>query len=436
MSGAAAKKIEPVDEFVFAYKKTAANLLNNPDSPEDLANQFTLLTARGKRTPAQLALASRCWLKSGNFISAFNYASALMRAGRNSVNEFKTALTLAPKDKRSLVLHHIGLACYDIGNYSAALEWYASAHADNKDEPEIHQSIAICKLAMGRLREGLYEFEVVNHKPVRKAISDSKILRWKGEDLTGKTIILAHEQGFGDTLQFIRFAPQLKAKCAKLIFSGPPVLNDLLKDQFEFDAVIDEQGPFKGDFVTSPLAMTALLGIEYGAFSNGPYMRSEAMKLSDRGKLKVGLSWRGSPGYANDSLRSASLEALCPMLDVPGVAFYSLQVNPGPQEITNLGLDGFIGDLGSLIKTWSDTAKAVAAMDVIVTTDTANGHLAGALGKPVLMLLGKAPCWRWGQGAKHWYANTKAYSQARTDDWTDQVLAVRAELERMRNAAR
>lgn len=419
------------ERFVTAYKKGAANLLNNPDSAEDLANQFTLLTAKGKRSPAQLALAARCYNVSRNFISAFNYASALMRAGEPSLTAFRNALEIAPADKRSLVMHHIGLSLYDIGNYAAALEHYASAKAADPNEPEIDHSIAIAKLAQGRLREGLYEFEVVHHKPARKAISDSGIPRWNGEDLIGKTVILAHEQGFGDTLQFIRFAPKLKARCKSLIFSGPPVLNALIETQFEFDAVINEDGPFKADYVTSPMAATALMGIEYKDVPTGPYMRSEAMKLSGRGKIKVGLSWKGSPGYANDSLRSARLADLCPMFDVPGAAFYSLQVNPGAQEITELGLDGFIGDLGSLIKDWHDTAKAISAMDVVVTVDTANAHLAGAMGKPVLLMLGKAPCWRWAQGPAKWYAKTGAFAQAKADDWQDQALAVRKVLEGM-----
>jgi hypothetical protein len=103
--------------------------------------------------------------------------------------------------------------------------------------------------------------------------------------------------------------------------------------------------------------------------------------LPPRGKLKVGISWKGSPGYAMDALRSANLKDFCPLFDLPGAAFYSLQVRPGPQEITNLGLDGFIADLGSTITDWRDTARAIAAMDVIVATDSANGHMAGALGQ-------------------------------------------------------
>jgi hypothetical protein len=423
---------KPVDteEVVDAYKKTAANLLKNPDDPEQLANQYTLLSTT-PRSAAQLAIARRCALVAPTeFVALFNYAASLMRNGQNSVIQFKEALEIAPPDKQAVTLHHLGLAYYDQGQYERALEYYGLALQAKADETLVNGSIAIAKLAMGKLREGLHEFEVKHHKPVRKPITDSGIPRWNGEHLAGKTVILAHEQGFGDTLQFIRFAPLLKQRCKKLIFSGPDVLSGLIGDNFEFDAIINENGPFKADYVTSCMAACALMGINYEDFDGEPYMKSAPMNLPARGKLKVGLSWKGSPGYAMDALRSASLEAFCPLFDLPGAAFYSLQVRPGPQEITNMGLDGFIADVGSTIKDFRDTARAISAMDVLVTTDSANGHLAGALGKPVLLLLGKAPCWRWMRSNEtRWYRSHKIYRQSEVDRWPMQE--VRSELEKM-----
>jgi hypothetical protein len=417
-------------EILEAYKATAAKLLANPDDPEQLSNQYTLLSTT-KRSPAQLALAKRCFeVAPDEFIAAFNYAAALMRGGMNSTAVFRRALELAPTDRRAVTLHHLGLAHYDQGEYDTALNYYTLALEARADEPLVKGSIAIAKLAQGKLRDGLYEFEVTNHKPVRKPITDSEIPRWNGEILEGKTVILAHEQGFGDTLQFIRFAPLLKKRCKKLIFSGPEALTGLISDNFEFKAVIGEDGPFKADYVTSCMAAAALMGIEYKNISGEPYMKADPMDLPKRGRLRVGISWRGSPGYAMDALRSASLEAFCPLFDLPGAAFYSLQVNPGPQEITNLGLDGFIADVGSTIKDFRDTARAIAAMDVIVTTDSANGHMAGALGKPVLLMLGKAPCWRWMRSdTTRWYRGHKIFRQSTVDCWP--MEAVRAELQGM-----
>lgn len=420
-----------MSEIVEAYKKTAAHLLDDPDNPEYLTHQYTLLSTT-PRSAAQLAIAKRCVnIAPNEFIAIFNYASALMRNGLDSLPQFRMALELAPYDRRSLVMHHLGLAHHDRGEFEAALNWYKLSLEANINEPKIYQSIAIAKLAMGKLKEGLYEFEVKHHIKPRKPISASKIKWWKGEDLAGKSVILAHEQGFGDTIQFIRFAPILRDMCAKLVFSGPDSLAPLIAEQFDcFDDVINEVGPFKADFVTSPMAACALMGIEYAGVNDLAYMTSAPVNLPSRGRLKVGLSWKGSPGYANDALRSAALHAFCPLFDMPGAAFYSLQVKPGPDEISALGLDGFIADLGSTFTDWRSTAAAIAAMDVIVATDSANAHMAGALGKPVLLMLGKAPCWRWGKGSKTpWYRGHKIFRQTTVDEWP--IEAVRRELEAM-----
>lgn len=418
-------------DIVSAYKQTAIKLLDDPDSPKDLITQYALLATQ-KKTAAQLALAKRgAQVAPNEFVAVHNYGAALMRAGMESLPVFRRALELAEPNQKAMVLHHIGLAHHDRGEYDTALNWYKLSFEQDKSEPKIGHSIAIAKLGAGRLKEGLYEFEVTHHVPTRKAISKSKIPRWNGQDLKGKTVILAHEQGFGDALNFIRFAPLLKARCKRLIFSGPDALAPLIADQFDcFDDVINEVGPFKADYVTSCMAAMALMGVEYKDVNGLAYMTAQPIKLPERGLLKVGLSWKGSPGYENDALRSTSLEAFCPLFDLPGAAFYSLQVRPGPDEISACGLDGFIADLGSTLKDFRDTAAAIAAMDVIVTIDSANGHMAGALGKPVLLLLGKAPCWRWMQGPKTpWYRGHKLFRQATVDVWP--MEAVRRELEVM-----
>jgi tetratricopeptide (TPR) repeat protein len=417
-------------DIAAAYRKIAAELLKDPDNAEQLASQYTILSS-GPRNPAQLAIARRCAAVAPNeFIAVFNYASALSRNGENAIGTFRRALEIAPPDQRGTTLHHIGLAYHDQGEYETALSYYEMARKI-ADSRLLGQSIAIAKLACGRLQEGLYEFEVKHHLKPRKAISDSGIPWWNGEDLTGKTVILTHEQGFGDTLQFIRFAPRLKEWCKTLIFSGSEPIAPLIAEQFDcFDDVINEVGPFKADFVTSPMAAAALMGLEYEDVSGEPYMKVEPLKLPARGKLKVGLSWKGSPGYQNDALRSASLKDFCPLFDLPGAAFYSLQVRPGPAEISELGLDGFIADMGSHFTDWRDTAAAIAAMDVIVATDSANAHMAGALGVPVMLLLGKNPCWRWMRGdTTPWYDKTKIFRQEKVDEWP--MRQVRSELQRL-----
>lgn len=425
-----------MNDIFAAYQHTATKLLQDPDNPEWLSDQYTILST-APRNPAQLAIAKRAFeLAPTTFIAIFNYASALSRAGMDGLAGFRRALEFATPDQKALTLHHIGLAHHDRGEYDSALKYYERALELAPDRHLLKQSIAIAKLASGRLREGLYEFEVRDHIKPRKAISESGIPWWVGEELAGKKVILTHEQGFGDTLQFIRFATLLRDRCAHLVFSGPPSLAPLIAENFDcFDDVINEAGPFEADFVTSPMAATALMGIEYTDVSGLAYMTSAPVNLPERGRLKVGLSWKGSPGYANDGLRSASLSDFCPLFDLPGAAFYSLQVRPGPEEVHKLGLDGFIADLGGTFGDWRDTAAAISAMDVVVATDSANAHMAGALGKPVLLLLGRAPCWRWLSGNRTpWYANHKIFRQEKVDEWP--MLAVRRELEQMVKAAK
>lgn len=428
------------------YIGNSQRLLANPDDPKELSDKYTFLSI-GPRSNAQLMIAKRCYEVAPNeFIAVFNYASALSRAGYNSVEMYKKALAIAPPDRKAIALHHIGLAYHDAKEYDSAMDYYLQSRAINLAQPVpaidpiLDRAISLLKLARGDLRQGLHEFEVVHiEKAYGKDITKAGIPWWNGEDLTGKSVIVTHDQGFGDTLQFIRFAPLLKERCRTLIFSGPESLAPLIAEQFDcFDDVVNEVGPFEADYIATPMVMTALLGIEYKDVTGWPYMSVKPLDLPPRGKLKVGISWRGSPRYRNDALRSSNLEAFTPLFDLPGAAFYSFQKYPAPTEISDLGLDGFIADVGSHLGDWRDTARALAAMDVYVSTDSAGVHMAGALGIPTLLLLGKNECWRWQvRGPDRdsaWYNSVKIFRQKKVDAWP--MLEVRRELESMVNRAR
>lgn len=415
------------------YKEHAAALLKDPDNPVALVNQFVTLAKHSPRTAAHLALTTRAaTLVPDQFEAVFNYASALNRAGMfwDALETFSRSLLLASEEHKADVLYNVGMCWHDIGELSRALEWYDKALHHAPDDLDIRQAHAVARLAQGKLAEGLFDFECRWHKDSGKPITRAGIPRWKGEDLTGKTLVVCHEQGFGDTLHFSRVIPLLKERAGTLIWSGPELLNGLMADNFAFDAVQDEHGPFTADYYCSPISAAGALGYSYAQVSDTPYFKSDAMQLAPRGKLKVGLSWRGSPGYARDADRSMPLEALCPLFEEPGMAFYSLQIRPKATEISNLGLDGFIADLSGSIRDWRDTARAVAAMNVIVSVDTANAHLAGALGKPVMLLLNYNSCWRWRQDGDRtpWYAGHKLFRQDEPNDWTRPVAKVREAL--------
>jgi tetratricopeptide (TPR) repeat protein len=423
--------LNDTEEVIAAYKVVAKRLLDNPDDPEQLSNQFTLLTGRGPRSPSHLTLAKRCAaIAPDNFTAVFNLGSAHLRAAeyREGLEVFVRALKLAPPERRSEALHHIGLAWETLGQFDTAIQFYDQAIDLNPNDPELRQSRALSVLESGKLAEGLFDFECKYFKPPRKPIAQAGIPRWLGEPLDDKHIIVHHEQGFGDTIQFCRFIAQIKAK--KVTVAMPPSLMGLVQSGFKADAWVSEEGPFKADYYCSPMSACGALKVEYGHLSGAPYFHADPIKLPKRGKLKVGLVWRGSSGYSADVERSMSLADLCPLLEIPGAAFYSLQVGEASKEISHLGFDGFIGDLTGLIKDWKDTARAIEAMDLIVSVDTAVAHLAGALGKPTFTLLPWAPAWRWLRGTNRtpFYDSMRLFRQDRPNDWTSPVGAVATKL--------
>lgn len=421
-----------------SYKTNAAALLKDPDDAVSLVNQFVLLAGNSKRSPSHLALTARAVaIAPQSFEAVFNHASALNRAGcyLESFAGFMRASLLAPKERKPDVYYNLGMCRHDLGDLDGALKWYDQSLA-LKEDREVRQAHAVARLAKGELGAGLYDHEIEHWKPSGKAIADSGVPRWRGESLNGRTLIVAHEQGFGDTLQFCRVIPRLRYMAQRLIWSGPPVLNSLIGEQFQFDDVTDENPPFGADFYCSPMSAMGALRLSYGDISNEPYMRTEALKLPSRARLRVGLAWAGSPSYARDDGRSMRLEDLCPLFDLPGAAFYSLQMRPVPKEIHQLGLDGLVGNLGTLIKDWKDTARAIEAMDVVVSVDTANAHLAGALGKPVLLMLPYAACWRWlrHRSDTYWYKHHRLFRQFAPGNWDGPIAAVREVLKTMLEA--
>src|SRR6185369_6297940 len=138
-----------------------------------------------------------------------------------------------------------------------------------------------------------------------------------------------------------------------------------------------------------------------------------------------------NPDYGMDAHRSMAFSELCPLFDLPGVAFNSLQ--KGSVDVTMLGLDGFVANMDPFMSTWSDTARVVQAMDVIVTVDTAVAHLAGALGKPVLMMVTNSSDWRWNRNSEKtvWYDSLRVIRQKKQDDWSPVIATVRDKLKGM-----
>ena len=276
----------------------------------------------------------------------------------------------------------------------------------------------------------------IEHAPLRKLPQPL----WTGEDLAGKTILLHHEQGLGDTIQFMRYAPLVAARGARIVLELQPALVRLaagFQGTMEIVAAGSPLPPF--DFHCPLLSLPERFATDLATIPVAiPYLVPETeatarwrRQLAPGAGLKIGLVWAGNPAHQDDRKRSLPLERLMPLLKVPGLRWFSLQVGERAGDIARLP-GGMITDLSQNLTDLAETAAAIANLDLVVAVDTSVVHLAGALGRPVWVLLPFAPDWRWmlGRDDSPWYPSLRLFRQKRPDDWDAVVAKVRRALAR------
>lgn len=260
---------------------------------------------------------------------------------------------------------------------------------------------------------------------------------WTGDPLAGRTLLLHCEQGFGDTLMFVRYAALVEQLGAKVILLVQPELADLVATCPGVEQVFSEEGPLPPFDVHLPLLSlphvfrTTLDTIP----ADVPYLDipervpnrkgiCELLKAS-HGRTRIGISWAGNPNHARDAERSIPAAALLPLQAIPNIAWYSLQ--QGTEELPPLP---DAQSLSPLLSNFSDTAYALSGLDLVITVDTAIAHLAGALGIPTLLLVSSLPDWRWLMGREDspWYPTLRIYRQSRAGDWASVLQQVARDL--------
>lgn len=429
------------------YKAYANQLIRNPDDAMALVNQYAVIGEKKENARLYLPIAKRAYELAPNEISAlFNYGSALHRSGEfdKALEIYKRCEKIAPEDWAAKIQHHLGVAYRSLGENRKAAEHYARSN-EIEPNPNTMKDRALAILAQGKINEGLQAFEVRREAAVWKLhqsgghlISQAKlppdVVHWEGQDIKGKTVVVYHEEGSGDFIQFCRYIPLLKHVfgAGKVLLCGPVEnLLDLVADNIpEIDAIVPLSGPFESDYVIGSMSLPWRVGLDESKIVGVPYFKAETANIPRRGRLNVGLVWRGNPAYGPDAHRSMAFSEFCTLFDLPGVGFYSLQCGPASLEVTSLGFDGFVANLEPLASTWSATAQLIQAMDVVVSVDTAVAHLAGALGKPVFILTTNASDWRWNRKSQRsiWYDSARVIRQRKQDDWKPCITEVRDQL--------
>lgn len=316
------------------------------------------------------------------------------------------------------------------------------------DDGDAHFAAALAFLLAGDLARGWAEHEWRDRTTLMagKLLAVNACPRWRGEDLRGRTIFLHGEQGIGDNIQFVRYANVVARMADHVIVMVSRVLEPLVARSLAPNCrVLPQESPLPAaDYHCPLLSVPAVLGTTVETVPAGvPYLRADPAVTAawrerlDPAALNVGIAWTGNPKHANDHNRSMSL-ATFRAVDAEGCRFLTAQ--PDVREADRPVLDAWdrATDLGAALRTFDDTAGYFEALDLVITVDTSVAHLAGALGRPVWILLPYVPDWRWMLGREDtpWYPTARLYRQAARGDWASVLARVRQDLAALARAPR
>jgi|HubBroStandDraft_1064217.scaffolds.fasta_scaffold00095_18 Flp pilus assembly protein TadD len=343
---------------------------------------------------------------------------------------FRRAFALAPRDAR--IVANLGNFLDFAGSLEPALAAYAAAASLSPDDREIKCNHGMVLLRAGRLTEGWPLFE--SRRRQRDPVEAAGVARLPSPidsvDLGGKRILLFHEQGFGDSVQFLRYVPLLAARGAEILVRMPLPLVRLADGVAGVAQVLgDESVPPGLDFYSPLMSLAQSFGTTLASIPAViPYLDppDEARRrwravLAGLRRPRIGLAWAGSPRGGLDRRRSMRFETLLPLFALPA-GFVSLQLGPAAaQWAPPPGADA-LDPTGGLTD-FAETAALIASLDLVITVDTSVAHIAGAIGTPVWVSSRFSSCWRWlmERDDSPWYPSLRLFRQARPGDWPELV---------------
>ncbi|MDR3440075.1 MAG: tetratricopeptide repeat-containing glycosyltransferase family protein [Telmatospirillum sp.] len=347
---------------------------------------------------------------------------------------FQTALDLRPD--YCPAYNNLGNTLQDQGRMDDAVACYRRALALEPDHPGAHCNLAMALLGQGDLAAGWEAYERRWQTPDGiNARRDFGRPQWRGEAAEGKTLLIHAEQGFGDSLQFCRYASLAAARGLRVVMEVQKPLLRLLRGLPGVEQVVPYGEPLPAFDLHCPmLSMPLALGTTLATIPSATsYLRADddliatwrarLSALPDHGR-RIGLAWAGRR-QAVDRRRSLAPEKLAPLFDLPNMQFFSLQKDGSP-----VSKDSPVTDFMSEMEDFADTAALIANLDLVISVDTAVVHLAAALGKPVWMADRFSPCWRWLRHREDspWYPSLRLFRQSKPRDWHAVIERIKAEL--------
>jgi tetratricopeptide (TPR) repeat protein len=405
-----------------------AALANHADYLNALKSRAAALK-RLARDDEALAAYEAVLAAQPNDIDALNECGGFhMRRGSfdAAVACYDTALSAAP---RRVELHiNKGSALAAANRFDAALASFAAAAAIDPQRGEAHYKASLVRLRFGDFKNGWRDYEWRWRTERAPKVRQVAAPLWLGEQsLQGKTILLLSEQGFGDMIQFVRYAPLVAALGATVLLDVPPPLKALAANIPGVSAVFGHNDPAPHSDLYCPLLSLPLAFRTMVATipANIPYLRADTARiakwrdrLSQNGRLRVGICWAGSKEHLNDHNRSIALNRFAEIFALPNLDFISVQKEVGEGQAEILRRHRVLA-LGQDFEDFADTAAVLAQLDLLISVDTSVAHLAGAMGKAVALLLPYPAEWRWlvDRSDSPWYPTMRLFRQAASGGW-------------------
>jgi len=435
--GSLLQQLGYIDEAIVLYQRVLELCPHHSDTYNILGSAFQ---AKGQIDRAMESYQKAIDLNPDSYMAHNNLGSILKMRGETdrAITEYNLALNLKPDFPEAL--NNIGNAFRDTNKLDVAIDIYRKSIFLKPDFADPHLNLAYALLLSGRFEEGWHEYEW--RWKIKEPLHKLSQPLWTGSDHAGQTILLYAEQGFGDTIHFVRYVSMVAEKGLRVILGCQKELKTLLESVEGLSQVIAFGEPSPMFDIRCPLL--SLPGIFKTSIANMPsevpyvFPGDEIVRRwwgrisGHRKELNIGISWSGSPGHVNDRNRSLPLEMLIPLTILNGIAFYSLQKElAGPNDMELMKKMNVI-DYTEDIHDFSDTAGIIMNLDLVISVDTAVVHLAGALGRTVWTLLPFSPDWRWllDREDTPWYPTMRLFRQPSPGDWASVINKVIHELKK------
>jgi Flp pilus assembly protein TadD len=404
-----------------------------PNSPEALNNLGNAWRDLGKAQEAIAAFRRALVLLPDSPQVLNNLGCVLLPQGMLEEAEATLRRALVVRPDYLEAACNLGCVLYATGDWDQAMAIQDEVLKRRPDYVQAHWERSMILLGRGQYESGWSEYEWRWKNPDPRLGIRLQTPRWDGTALNGRTIVLHTEQGLGDAIQFCRFIPLVAERGGKIVLVCRRELLPLLRKLSGLHACFAEDEATPPHDVHCPIgSLPLVLGITLENLpARVPYLWPDEeripqwrQRMAEKPGRKIGLAWAGRPGHPNDLQRSFGLSALAPLGEVSGVTYFSLQKGEAAAQTASAPFE--VTDWTDEIKDFADTAGMIANLDLVISADTVVAHLAGAMGKPVWVLLPLVPDWRWMLGRQDcpWYPAMRLFRQSRRGDWQSPVRTI------------